>query len=63
MGVQGLIDNSLGSIVARKLMYVNKMGDGRTLQAVDKAGERQSIADDRDGNGSVANFEAVILIR
>ena len=38
------------------------MQEDLTVQ-IDKAGERQSIADDRDGNGSVANFEAVILIR
>ena len=44
MGVKGLIDKSLGSIAARKLMYANKMGEGRSLR------ERQLIADDGDGS-------------
>jgi hypothetical protein len=34
--MKGLIDKSLGSIAARKLMYANTMGEGRTL------GERQA---------------------
>jgi hypothetical protein len=31
------IDNSLGSIAARKLMYANKMGHGRTVRMLDEA--------------------------
>ena len=48
VGVKGLIDNSFGSIAARKLMYANKMGHGRTVRMLDEAGELQAIADDRD---------------
>ena len=50
VGLKGLIDDSLGLIAARKLMYSNQMGEGRTLQVVDEAGERQAITDDRDGS-------------
>jgi hypothetical protein len=35
VGVKGLIDDSLGLIAARKLIYANQIGEGRTVQVVD----------------------------
>ena len=35
VGVNGLIDDSLGLISARKLIYANQIGEGRTVQVVD----------------------------
>jgi hypothetical protein len=37
VGVKGLIDNNLGLIAARKLIYANQIGEDRTLQVVDEA--------------------------
>ena len=37
VGVNGLIDDSLGLIVARKLIYAHQIGEGRTVQMVDEA--------------------------
>ena len=35
VGVKGLIDDSLGLIAARKLIYANQIDEGRTFQVVD----------------------------
>ena len=35
VGVNGLIDDSLGLIAAYKLIYANQIGEGRTVQVVD----------------------------
>ena len=35
VGLKGLIDDSLGLIVARKLIYAHQIGEGRTVQVVD----------------------------
>ena len=37
VGVKGLIDDNLGLIAARKLLYANQISEDRTLQVVDEA--------------------------
>jgi hypothetical protein len=43
--LQNIIDRSLATIEARAVMYHDQMGEGRTLQVVDLAGETAAIAD------------------
>jgi hypothetical protein len=42
--LQDLIDDSLALIAARKVMYADAKGEGRTLEVVDAAGEKAAIA-------------------
>ena len=50
VGVKGLIDDSLGQIVARKLIYANQIGEGRTVQVVDDLWRAEgAITNDGDG--------------
>jgi hypothetical protein len=42
--LQDLIDDSLALIAARKVMYADAKGEGRTIEVADVAGEKAAIA-------------------
>ena len=60
--LQGMLDESLAVIQARKVMYADQMAEGERLQVVDAAGEEQAIADGftADPNGDQAYPKTMI---
>ncbi len=61
--LQGLVDEQLALVEARKVMYADAMAEGQVLQVVDVAGETAAIADgfELDPNGDPAVYPKTMM--